>query len=527
MICTFPSLLLIMANIAGASPVIENGQVYPIPSCGFCSAYSFLYCLEHPANVDSLREAFGDVDVSGALSVADLREALARVGVETEAVAYSPHDSHRLPTPSILYISPGRWPQRNDMNVGHFVTLVKYVDDQAVILDWSGMTVEPAVHLPASELAKYWDGDAIVTVPRRWPSYVGLCLAALCFALFRKHIPRVLVLAGVAVTLGCSTKSQPEVVKSLNPTLVFHQPLGKLGEVTATSMKAHDFEFRVWDQSSVVIRSVEASCGCTVPDKSLLDRELSAGSTHKLHVSIRVDGNVSTQAKSLRVVTDPPSPVPMVLAVSYTRRDPPQLSVNRLLVEANPENYATGEVRVTYHRPVSEPALKLEKERSSFGDFSLTETKQDYEKIVSNQATGETIGSDTIRLQFRASAHHSYGTRDSEMKLAFTDGSTQVLATRIVVPHPISTSSDRIFAGVMLPGEVREKTIRVKAPTDSDSLTVSHADGMISYSSVVADTLTIRIVAPQEFGRHEALVTLTSGSIPPLTIPVVCVVKRK
>lgn len=313
---------LVLASILSKSPAEDEDQSLPIPSCGFCSAYSFLYCMEHPTTINSLRRAFGDADVSGALSVADLRGALGRMGVETQAVKFSPQDSHRLPTPSILYITPGRWPQRIDKDVGHFVTLVKYVDNRAVILDWSGTTAEPAVHLPASDLAKYWDGDAIVNVPNRGPFYWGLAAVALTVVVFRKHVSRIFVLILATLCLGCSEKSPPKATEALVPALVFDQPHGKLGEVSAISLNRHDFDFRVWDKSSVVISDVEVSCGCTVPDKTLFGRELAAGSTHKLQVTIRADGNVSTQAKSLRVVTKPVSPVPLVLAVSYTRRDP-------------------------------------------------------------------------------------------------------------------------------------------------------------------------------------------------------------
>lgn len=305
----------------------------------------------------------------------------------------------------------------------------------------------------------------------------------------------------------------------------FEQPLRRLGEVSGASMKAHEFEFRVWNKSSVVIRDIEVSNGCTVPDKSMFGRELAAGSVHKLPVTIRVDGSVSTQAKTLRVLTEPASPVPIVLAVAYSRRDPPQLSLNRLLVEASPETFASGEIVVTYHRHVSDPKLTLESNKSQFGDFSLIDSTQTYAEVVTNIAVNETVGSDTIRLTLRALARHPYGTRDAEMKLAFSDGSTQVIPTRIVVPHPIAVSPETIFAGMMKTGEVSEKSIRVTTPANSNSVSVSHAPGMITDSSIVSDRLTVRVVAPQQAGRYESIVTLTSGSLPPRKIPVVCVVK--
>ena len=518
--------LLAIALLIGSSSQHLEEQAFPIPGCGFCSSYSFLRCLNQTATFDSLREAFGDVDISGAVTIADIRTALAKLGVNTNAVRFSPADCKRLPTPSILYINPGRWPKRYDNQVGHFVTLVKYVDDRAVLLDWAGMTVEPAVHLPAAELAKYWDGDAIVAATNRWPQFLVLGIGASCIAVFRKHFARILFVFAVAASLGCSSKL-PKTAEVLESTLVFDQPLGRLGEVSAKSMRVHEFEFRVWDKSSVVIRDIQAACGCTLPDKSLFGRELAAGSVHKLPVTIRVDGSVSTQAKSLRVITDPPSPGTIVLAVSYTRRDPPQLSVNRFYVESTPESFATGEIVVTYHRPVSDPRLTIDVNKSRFGEFSLIDSEQKYAEVVSNSAVRETVGSDTIRLQFRSLSRYPYGTHDAEMTIAFSDGSNQVIPTRIVVPHPIMVSSESIFAGMMKTGEVREKSIRIRAPENSNTVSASHVPGMITDSSIVSDRLTVRVVAPQQAGRHESIVTVTAGSLPPRKIPVVCIVKRE
>ena len=259
----------------------------------------------------------------------------------------------------------------------------------------------------------------------------------------------------------------------------------------------------------------------------MFGRELAAGSTHQLRILIRLDGNVSTQAKSLRVLTEPPSPVPLVLAVSYTRRDPPQLSVNRFIVESSPERHAEGEMSVTYQRPLSETPLSLDKNKCSFGEFTLLDAERKSENVLMNQATQDSVGEDTIRLRFRASALRSYGTHDSLMQLAFTDGSSHRLPTRVVIPHPIAISSDRIFVGVLLAGEVSEKAIRVTGPVKSASINVSHTGDMISDASIVADSLVIRIIAPQLPGRHETTVTLEAESFPPLTIPVVCVVRKK
>ena len=83
--------------------------------------------------------------------------------------------------------------------------------------------------------------------------FVGIGALALGVVLFRKHVFRALLLLGALVPLGCSSESEPDVVEAAMPSLVFDKPHGNMGVLAPTSLKPHEFEFRVWDKSPVVM----------------------------------------------------------------------------------------------------------------------------------------------------------------------------------------------------------------------------------------------------------------------------------
>lgn len=500
-----------------------------IPSCGFCAAYSFLLCSQSDVHLDDLTAAFDGVDVSESLTVLDLRQGLSKVGFETQAVRFQPSQIEKVPTPSILFISPGKWPRRADDQVGHFVTLVKFVDDRAVLLDWAATSIEPAIHISAQNLATYWDGVALVPAEKLRPvpfAAALILLIGLGYLGFRSKLQRItgVVLFLCVVNIGCAEVKSAADAKEQFATLVFDQHLGDLGEVTQKSISSHEFRFRVWDKGAVTIRDVQVSCGCTVPDNSLTGVKLEPGSEHVFKVSIRPDGGPSVQTKSLRVLTSPASDVPIVLAVSYKPFQLPQLSVNKLVSKASLNRTSTADLVVSKQRHPSAAQLEIIRSESEFADFSLVEHKYSEATSIFNESTGEKITKDILELRFRGKAYTEYGVHRGLMVLRFSDGNELSLPTEITVKHPITPSLDRVFVGVVKSRAMNEHVVRIDSGLNDD-LTVSHDGELISSAHLEQNVLTIQTIAPTDIGRHEAVVRIESQSLPSLSIPVVCIVK--
>ena len=533
-----------LATIAFAAAQAEGNDAsagVPIPGCGVCATYSLLRCLGRPASLAEVHAAFradrSQFD-SHAISIEQIRNVLAQKGVSTDALRFSPSAAGELRTPCVLYFRPGRWPRGGSDSVGHFVTLVKFLEDRAVVLDWSGVTVEPAVHLPITLIVQHWDGEAIVVHHAKLanPTLAGIVLtscglaAAFLFLWRRAGIGarRATLYAFLCMgALGCGESFPETPAEKPEPTLIFTEPVARLGILSPTSLTSHEFEFRVWDDGPVTIRGIDTSCGCTVPDSVLLDRELSAGSLHRLKITVRADGEASTSTKTLRIRTEPESTAPLVLAVSYERRDPPQISVRELIAETAPDRHATSRLTITYRHKEHQPSVLIDRSRSHTGDFEFVDVQTTSKTVLLNAAMKDTIIVDTTVIELRARQLHPYGDDRNQMVFQFDDGTSQTLPTLIRVPHPVKLAVDNLFAGVVSPGQSIAKRTRITYPEEL-GLPVFAFDGdALAGASLEDDELVVTVRAPNSAGRFSArvLISFPATELPPKTLTIVGIAK--
>ena len=520
------AVFLTTIALASDSGTLDAAQDVPIPGCGVCATYSFLRCLKRPATLAELSAQFR-ADKMGfdaqAVSIEQIQNVLLRQRLPTDASRFSPGSLARLPTPCILYFRPGRWPRGAAQSTGHFVTLVKFVENRGVILDWSGVTLEPAVHVPISVIEQHWDGEAIVMHQDRDVGWrlvgVVLLIGGLAGVLLlrgrrligNRHLAVwMLLCAGMQ---GCGGPVPAESDETPEPTLLFSEPIARLGVLSPATLSRHEFEFQVWDAGAVTILGVDASCGCTVPDSSLFNRELTAGSVHKLKVTVRADGEASASTKTLRIRTDPESTAPLVLAIAYSRSDPPQLSVHELVADASPNLPATVKFAITYRHKAAQPSVSIDRGRSDFGDFELVDARAESNSVLLNPAMKESITVDTTAIELRAKERKPFGEHRNRLVLAFDDGTSQSLPTLIRVPHPVRLAVDRLFAGVLSPGQSVTKRTRMTCPREFGEPRVAFDGDGIFGVAVDGDELMVMVWGPTTPGRFSGRVLISFAAI--------------
>ena len=540
------AVLLSLAT-AFSSATDEANLATPIPGCGVASTYSLLRCRGLDVTLQQVTERFQTANPtfeSSAVSIADVRSALNSFGVQSSARRIQSSALTSLPTPCILFIRPGRWPRSpSGVRIGHFVTLVRFVDDRAVLLDWSGTSVEAAIHLPTAELAKHWDGEVILAEqPRRhWGALVVGVTLAVCLLGFR-HFPRCRRIqstrrsppgmAALMVMVLCCTGCGKAVPTSTEttPTLVFDEPLWRAGRVPSGRMIERKFRFRVWDRSPIKISQVVTSCGCTNVSQDIVGKELLAGSDHELSVIVRPDTEGRTETQMIKILTEPASTVPLAVGVQYQRQDSPRLSVSKVVSRAAPGSIPEAQLTVTYRRGLTDSPVPLDRAKCASTHFEVVDVIAASEEVLLNPTSQDKVMVDSTTVKLRGRRSFPYGRYPGTLQLVFSDGSSQTVPTLIEIPHPCQPRLPRVFCGVLEPGE--SWTVSIPYVRDS-SVAFEVASVRPSDESVQAKHLPERFEvsgrAPLTVGRFalELVVTFHPDNIPPLKLPVTGVVARK
>lgn len=516
------SALLALA-LLDRGDVAGEPEPIPLPGCGVCATHCLLRCAGKPVSLHELDQAFRSRHPpfdSTAVSAQQIQEVVTSYGLPSEVVRYQGPAPGQVRPPCILYFRAGRWPNAPSAQVGHFVTLVDRVGEESVVLDWSPTFGSPVRRVTDATLRRHWDGEAIVLRQdsRRWVGLAALATIVAAALASQRLTWRITAFCVPLLIGGCScAPADRPMSETAIPTLAFAEPMAKLGVLSPAVSATHEFSFQVWNDGPVTIRAIDASCGCTVPDKRLIGTLLQPGSLHRLAVTVRPDGEAMNSTRTLRIRTEPQSPAPLVIAVNYARRDPPQLSVRHLRVVCRPDERAEGQVTITHRRREDQPAVALDLVRSRFGDFSVAEIKTESATVPRHAVLEGLLAVETTTVTLRANQVWPFGRRDGEMRLAFDDGTSQTLPTRIEVPHPIALSSDSLFVGVLKPGQVVQKKVHVRlAPELPASRLAARGSGVVS-AEVAGAFLIATIRAPAETGRFSGEIVVTLNGLESLT----------
>lgn len=534
-LASFLTLLQVAAPNDAASTAPE--EVYkPVPACGVMAAYSLLQCYGvnkemTPVEVeDAFRKNLAAETDLGQLSMADLRRGLDALSLPTEAVRIKDRQLTALKPPCILYFQPGSGVGDIRWENGHYLTLVKFVQDRAIIVDWVDWTASPSRHLPVSELQEEWTGEAVIypgALATR--SYrdgvliaVGLFLVTMAIRSRRKSSATGVTLMFVAIMSGCNRDEPP--LADQPSTLSFAQPVAILGEVPAGEMISHDFGFQTWDRGPVTISAIHTSCACTTSTTDLIGRRLDAETQYSLPIRIRPQNENLSTTQTIRIETSPPSASPLALAVQYRVESGPEPSTSQLVATTAHDAVPEATLYIVDRRSPDSPVVHLDMAKSTATDFRLQQPSLSTQVSQINQHRQQKVAVDTTTVKLTGRKRWPVGEHHGLAHLQFSDGSTRTVRTLIKVPSPFQPGLDRVFCGFLKPGQTWSTAIRCRRFNLPDSVRVSVT---ASNDSTVAQLSSDDIVhvsgrAPDSAGRFAESITITvpDQDIPPVRIPI-------
>ena len=515
----------------------ENESYKPLPACGVMSGYSLLHCYgvnKHltPIQVEEVfRETVGpDTDLRN-LSISSLRRGLEALSLKTEAVRIENCRLRSLNPPCILYFRPGSGVGDIRWENGHYLTLVKFARDQAVIVDWTDWTSSPSRHLPISELEKEWSGEAVVypgsLSGRNYWKWGFILTGALVIFLAvrrqRKHIVTMLVLLAA---FGCQRSEEPSVGE---PTLEFEAPVAVLGEVPAGKIISHEFRFRVRDRA-VAISAIHTSCSCTTATTDLIGRTLNPGEEHVLPVRIRPQTESFSTTQTLKIETSPPSGAPLALAVQYRIESGPEPNTKQVVATASPGMIPEAVLHIVDRRHPDKPVVQLDRKKSTATDFRFESAETSTQIAQINKNRPEKVAVDTTIVRLRATKRWPVGEHDGILDLWFSDGTGKKVRTLIRVPSPFQPSLDRIFCGILKPGQQWSAVVKCRRVSLPSSVEVDVTASRTGTFVELTDDDIIRISghAPDSAGRFSETITITvaKDDVAPQQIPVTGIVRQ-
>lgn len=513
----------------------------PIPGCGEAAAWSLLECSGREVTLNELHARASSI-CSGVspseLSILDVRKLLSSFGLPTSAIRIPERRMRMLTPPCILYFRPGKWPWGSSQEVGHFVTLVKFTGSEAVVLDWSGVTVHAALHIPLSELDQAWSGEAIVPIDSLqsrtrflWPVVLLISAVAAMLLKIRNRSTRGgnLLLACCAILLAGCTEDAMVTAEPTEPLLAFSAPMARIGRVAGERSIEQDFEFRVPGKHPVTITGFITSCGCTTPSSDLIGRPLAPGTTHKLRVRVRPDGTGDVRTRTIQLLTKPESRYPISVGVQYQVISPPRVSVARVIADTQPGQSPVADVKITYRRLPEDRPIPLVRNRCQASHFEIVDVQSTSEEITVNAQTNRRMIVDTTVIKLRGRQAWHAGRHLGSLKLTLSDHTEFIVPTEIRVQHPLQPKLDRVFCGILGPRESWSAIIPCQ-PENPGIAQIESAESTgvsVSISLNDAGDLELRGSAPAAKGRFATEVTIhfEPPRIPPLAIPVSGVVR--
>ncbi len=466
-------------------------------------------------------------------------------GAWTQAQRVAPNTLASLSTPAILYFRPGRWPTFPSETTGHFVLLVRADATRVTIVDWSPANSSPVVELPTAAVSSRWDGEVIVAATDRRSHYgIGVLLGAIVCLIGIRHVSHrrrnlpagapvvnargaILCCLMIGAIPGCANKSPPRIDR---PTLDVKKPVTAIGRVTGDHLLECSFDFQVWDRGSVTIKRLNSSCGCTTPDRTLIDRPLTASSRESITLVVRPDGEGAVTTRTVTIETDPPSPLPIILAVQYQRMQPPRVSHEQIEIVCDSTEVPSSELTVVHRRLPSDPVQSLDLPKCVGTDLTIHSKESRTERITLDRNRDDVLEVDTIVLRLQAKRPMPFGRHIGSFSLVWHDGRKQILRTEIEVSHPFAPEIRRLFVGVKPPGASWTDSVRLRKRKGSEGVSVAHVQTTVPGATVTMEDdarLAIRGRAPVDPGRFEGEVVIEyhPSSIPSLRIPVSGIVR--
>lgn len=514
---------------------LPSQEMEELPSCGLMAVYTVAHHYQKDpsfAQVESLLGAGTGSD--GGHSLEQVRMAVSSFGLHARSVRVTTNSLDHLNCPSIIYVRPERL--EGDQSVGHFAVLQSVTGDVVQIVD---LTRSPQPRDVAREsLFAAWDGECLeisertflVPAAERWRLLCALVAVCSMVVLWRDLRKRRLVgnlaeLCLACFTVGCGEPAGPA------PLISFEKDTFSLGIVSRGPNADVPCHFVVGEEK-VVITSIDSGCGCILPSDELLGEELPPGTAHSFVVTLNTVGRFGEFSGTLTLRTEPPSAEPIECRVSaYIDTPPEPVGTLPVRVETTWGNLAVAEIVLEHFRGHERPPVEWDEQRSDLAGFSVV--RADFPKEQNSPTAGSMIGTgsrDLFLWGLRAPEDLVIGWHSFELTFAWKDDyyPAQRVPVEVNVSHPIRTSLDRVFFGVIEKGTSRVVDVNV-TNWDAEEMRTIEVESDVSFvvATLNAESGFIRIelsrLAP--VGRLEANVHIRNQhESPELVIPVTAVI---
>ena len=335
---------------------------------------------------------------------------------------------------------------------------------------------------------------------------------------------------GIALIAGCGvqTELEKEKRKPLIEVLEPHVDLGVFRIGGEKKQLEHAYKLAVWDESPVRVTSIETSCGCLAVVTDIVGKELPPNSNHVVLLRVNPSNGVGVRTEFARIVTEPPSPKPVMMTLRAAIIASPVVLPDPLIVAIRPTSAQPIKTKlfVNYLREKASPKLALDQANSSFGPFKIIDIHDSTKPSGKPGEQGYLLIRDELALTLAAEKSFPIGEHEFVFRLAWSNTEpTAMLPVKVRVLHPVELSLDRLFFGELLPGERRTAQVpMVRAWADAprpDSIKCD-LDFVEGKFNEAVDQLVVSVSAPTSSGRFEGTLTLSFGvdATPPIQLPI-------
>jgi len=470
------------------------------------------------------------------MSLADLKSAIVSLGLRARGVQVTDESLDQIHCPSILYIRPERLTK--NQGIGHFVVLLEVKTDVVRVVD---LTQSPRPNdVPRDILFSEWDGECLevsdgpflIPTSQQWKviGVMGIIAAGLIY--WRRSVSTRGV-TGLACSflacwlVGCGRPAQ------IGPPISFAKAEYSAGTVPRGREVEVQCDLKVGG-SPVVITSAKASCGCVTIGEGLVGQTLPQGSKPSLIAKFRTDGRFGKFAATIVLTTKPASEEPIRCKVSAIVEAPPEpIGTLPLRVVGVLDSLPEFDVALDYFRSDTAPSLEWDEQASHLAGFTIVRT--DFTKEPYLESTGSLNGSgsrDQFRWRLLPPKNLKIGRHPFELQLAWTNSpyEPQRLPVEVEVQHPIRTSLDRVFLGVVHNGSSKTVDVQVtnwNIEKMGDLQVKSDSPAVVASLDRNQGIVKIQLAPSPPVGRLETQVRLSGqAGVPELVIPVTALVSE-
>jgi hypothetical protein len=346
----------------------QRGSDYP--PCGIASTFGIIHCLGGEVTIAEInwhfKELYPDFNPEK-MSLSQLDGLIKSFSYHTLAVQVDLHNIAPTYLPAILCITQN--PNGEKMPIGHVVILRKIEGNNALITDFQAG--QGTRSIPLKELLRFTDGEMLLVSQKpislplndmrlagQLTIFTGIIGLIIIFLPKKRNFGKKKISVNffcfLIITLfsvGCIQNNKANAPILLKEQMKNHGifRFGIEGERIEFL-----FSYKVWEKSSVVIKDVQTSCGCLVPDRHSFGNELKPESEHLLKLVMDAHGRSGSHRVQALIITEPPLQEPIVLIMEAFVVQLPHIAPMPLVIQGKPnQKISSTTLNINYLRDKS------------------------------------------------------------------------------------------------------------------------------------------------------------------------------